>query len=185
MGAADRSRGVFISTFLPNSPDGSVSQSVAMNEVPSVKTADEEIMGPTIKNKAKVACNFCFDSKIRVATYPPSQLTPSAAHAVSLSQAGHKKKRCWKDAGGIGASLTRLCRRLWRRQSHRRLPGPISVQLQHAGSGDPQHLRYVLVCSCSTGAADGAWALWEGERTLGVEPPPPPHPPSRAHVCVL
>ena len=118
-------------------------------------------------------------------SYPPSQLTPSAAHAVSLSQAGHKKKRCWKDAGGIGASLTRLCRRLWRRQSHRRLPGPISVQLQHAGSGDPQHLRYVLVCSCSTGAADGAWALWEGERTLGVEPPPPPHPPSRAHVCVL
>ena len=63
VGAADRSRGVFISTFLPNSPDDSVSQSVATNEVPSMKTADEEIMGPTIKNKAKVACNFCFDSK--------------------------------------------------------------------------------------------------------------------------
>lgn len=87
---------MFISTFLPNSPDGSVSQSVAMNEVPSVKTADEEIMGPTIKNKAKVACKFAL-----IRSNTGGNVSPVATDAIALlTQCRYRKRGIKKSAAG-------------------------------------------------------------------------------------
>ena len=112
----------------------------------------------------------------------PSQPTPKLPGGCRYTGAGrrHPTEFCRADAGGVGASLTRLGRRLRRRQSHRRLPGPTRNQLQHAGPSYPLSPGHVPVHSCSARATQCSWALWEGEQSLVFEPASSPNPPSHA-----
>ena len=112
----------------------------------------------------------------------PSQPTPKLPGGCRYTGAGrrHPTEFCRADAGGVGASLTRFGRRLRRRQSHRRLPGPTRNQLQYAGPSYPLSPGHVPVQSCSARAAQCSWALWEGEQSLVFEPSSSPKPPSHA-----
>ena len=108
----------------------------------------------------------------------PSQPTPKLPGGCRYTGAGrrHPTEFCRADAGGVGASLTRFGRRLRRRQSHRRLPGPTRNQLQYAGPSYPLSPGHVPVQSCSARAAQCSWALWEGEHSrirTGLQPQTP------------